>query len=53
MPDEGRSVWGDDVETRVRIPPARAASSTSLPIGQPWGSAIAARRGSSSFRKIR
>ena len=28
MPDEGRNVWGDDVETRVRIPPARAASSS-------------------------
>jgi len=24
MPDEGRSVRGDDVETRVRFPPARA-----------------------------
>src|SRR6185369_12090357 len=28
MPDEGRSVRGDDVETRVRIPPARAPSSS-------------------------
>jgi len=26
MPDEGRNVRGDDVETRVRIPSARAVS---------------------------
>ena len=31
MPDEGRSVRGDDVETRVRFPPARAAFSLSSP----------------------
>ena len=55
MPDEGRSVRGDDVETRVRIPPARAASFHVVAhrARVTFRDRIATRKQYSAFRKIR
>src|SRR3982751_5222878 len=53
MPDEGRNVWGDDVETRVRFPPARAASSTSTTWARPLATSLPALYPSVSGRRSR
>lgn len=53
MPDEGRSVRGDDVETRVRFPPARAASSTSATWARPLATPLPALYPSASGRRSR